>query len=80
MIGMAVERPLLDQLRQAIRKSGRTAYRIAKDAKVDEGNLSRFLSGQAGASVETAEKICKYLGFRLSLIKTHKQPRSRKGR
>ena len=77
---MAVERPLLDQLRQAIRKSGKTASWITKDAEVDEGNLSRFLSGQAGVSVETAEKICKSIGLKLSLTKAHKTPRNRKGR
>jgi plasmid maintenance system antidote protein VapI len=57
---------IVDQLRQAIERSGETQYAIAKGAAVDQSVLNRFVNGERGISFETAAKLCEYLGLVLS--------------
>lgn len=65
---------LLNRLRKAIQTSGRTRYRISRATGVAESVLSRFVNGQTGLSVETAEKVAEYLGLEITL-----RPKSGKG-
>jgi transcriptional regulator with XRE-family HTH domain len=67
------ERPgLVEQLRIAIRTSGQSLYRIAKNTGVGADRLSRFLRGQRTLTLPAAEKICDVLG--LELTKARKKP------
>ena len=61
-----------DQLKRAIAGSGLTLYRVAKDSGVPLPVLYRFMAGDQGLTLATADKLAAYLGLRL----TH----SRKGR
>lgn len=53
------------QLRQAIRDSGLTIYRLAKDSGVSQPVLSRFVNGKRGITLATASKLAEALGLEL---------------
>jgi transcriptional regulator with XRE-family HTH domain len=54
------------QLRQAIQDSGKTHYRIGKDAGVKPEMVSRFARSERDVRGETFAKICIALGLRLT--------------
>jgi plasmid maintenance system antidote protein VapI len=54
-----------ESIRAAVKESGLTLYRIAKDAGIAYPNIHRFMNGQTGLSVENVDRLCKYLGLRL---------------
>jgi DNA-binding phage protein len=56
---------LTDSLRTAIRESGLTCYRIAKDTGVDKAVLSRFLRGSVSPQLDAADRLAAYLGLQL---------------
>jgi ribosome-binding protein aMBF1 (putative translation factor) len=68
---------LTDQLRAAIDASGMSRYAVAKTIGLDQSTLSRFMSGKAGLSVETIDKLGTLLGLQLV---TTKKPEKGKGR
>jgi hypothetical protein len=57
---------ICDQLRQAIQDSGKTHYRIGKDAGVKPEMVSRFARSERDVRAETFAKICIALGLRLT--------------
>jgi len=62
-------RSLVDELRQATVNSSQTEYRVAKESGVPQPVLNRFLRGERGISLETAAKLCKYLGLHLAPLR-----------
>jgi transcriptional regulator with XRE-family HTH domain len=56
---------LSDRLRAAIRRSGKTGYRVAKESGVSHPVILRFLSGERDIRLETAEKLAQSLGLEL---------------
>jgi hypothetical protein len=52
-------------LRQAIRDSGLTLYRISKDSGVQYMALYRFARGRTMLSLDAVDKLAEYLGLRL---------------
>ncbi len=56
---------LVEQLREAIRKSGRSLYRLGKDSGVGSDQLSRFMRGDRTLTLPAAEKICRVLNLEL---------------
>lgn len=56
---------IADQLRRHIRRSPLSRYRICKEAEVDQGNLSNFMSGTRGLSLDTLSRLCGVLGLKL---------------
>jgi len=48
---------LSDQVRQAIRDSGLTCYRISQLTGIHESTLSKFLSGERGLSLAALDKL-----------------------
>ncbi len=50
-------------LRQAILKSDRTQYRIAKDAGISLAQMSYFINGHRSLSLQAAGKLAETLGF-----------------
>jgi hypothetical protein len=63
---------IMETLRQAIEKSGKSRYRIHKDTGIDQAVLCKIMAGGT-CSMETADLLCKYLGLEL-------RPRRTKGR
>ena len=52
-------------LRRTIKADDRSLYRIAKDSGVAVAVLQRFVSGERGLNLNTAEKICRVVGLEL---------------
>lgn len=59
---------MADQLRDAMRRSGKSTNQIAKAAGVPQTTLSRFLSGK-DMSIHRASLVAKHLGLRLERTK-----------
>ncbi len=53
-----------EQIRQAIRRSGITSYRLSKESGMDEGSLSKFMRGGA-MTTRSLDLIAEVLRFRL---------------
>ena len=53
------------QLKNAIRRSGRNHYWIAKGAKIAPDIIDRFMSGERDIRLATAEKIAAALNLEL---------------
>jgi hypothetical protein len=52
-------------LRREIRASGRTLYRVAKDAGVGYASLHRLMKGQRSVSLAAFDKLCTCLDLEL---------------
>ena len=57
--------PLDKLLKDAVRASGITMYRIAERAGITGPMLSRFMDGKRTIKITTADKIAKVLGLTL---------------
>jgi len=62
---MSTSSRLSDQVRKAIDASGKSRYRIAKDLRVSEATLSRFMSGERGLTLTVLDRLADYLGLTL---------------
>jgi plasmid maintenance system antidote protein VapI len=58
-------RSVCDQLRDAIRDSGKTHYRIGKDAGLKPEIVARFVRGQRDITGQTFAKLAAALGLTL---------------
>jgi DNA-binding Xre family transcriptional regulator len=56
---------LSDQLRAAVLNAQQTRYQISKATGISEGNLSRFVHGTAGLSLESLDRLCDFLDVRV---------------
>ena len=56
---------LYDQLRQAIRMSEKTRYKLWQETGIDQAQLTRFMAGESGLSVENTEKLIEALGLEI---------------
>jgi transcriptional regulator with XRE-family HTH domain len=59
-------RSIVEQLKQAIKRSGETQYAIAQATGISQSVLNRFINGERGISLETAAKLCQYLDLDLA--------------
>lgn len=64
---------LSDQIRHAILDGPMTRYRLATEARVDTGHLSRFVHGKASLSLDAVDRIGLVLGLRLVTKRTRKK-------
>jgi transcriptional regulator with XRE-family HTH domain len=62
---MANKQTISAVLRRAVADGPLSRYAISKIIGVDQGTLSRFVSGQCGLSLESIDKVCELLGLRL---------------
>ena len=67
--------PILEQLKRAIRDSGKSRYAISKLCGVQQSALSRLMSGKRSLSMEAAEKVADALGLELVLRAKRKDGR-----
>lgn len=68
--------PILDDIRAAIKASGKTRYAIAKDVGISQSQLCQLMAGTKGLSVEAVERLAEYLGLEIEI----RPKRRRKGR
>jgi plasmid maintenance system antidote protein VapI len=59
-------RSIVDQLRSAMERSGKTQYAIAQATGISQSVVNRFVNGERGISLETAAKLCQYLDLDLA--------------
>ena len=57
--------PISGPLKLAIKQSGLSHYRIAKDAGITPEQLDRFMSGERGLQLASADKVASCLGLEL---------------
>jgi hypothetical protein len=67
---------LSSKLLESIKKSGLTIYALAQHSKVDEAAIRRFISGERSLSLNSADRLCDYLGLRL-VEHDESEPKSR---
>lgn len=67
-----------DQIRKLIDDSGETRYRIALECGIDKGLMSRFMAGKATFSMETLDRLAKYLGWEVVAKPNKTKPDSSK--
>lgn len=58
-------RTVCDQLRDAIRESGKTHYRVGKDAGIKPEIVTRFVRGERDITGKTFAKLAAALGLTL---------------
>lgn len=54
-----------DTLRKAIKDSGLSLYRVAKDAGIGYASLHRFMNGERAVSLDVCDRLCESLGLEL---------------
>jgi len=59
---------IADVLREKIRNTGKSVFKISRESGVAQPVLSRFMSGKRSVNLETVEKLCAYF----NLILVHK--------
>ena len=57
---------VVEQLREAIRRSGRTLQNLAAESGVGKDRLSRFMRGERDLTFNAVERVCYALGLRLA--------------
>lgn len=61
------------EIKGIMTKKGVTAYRLAKDLSIDQGYLSRVLSGRINPGYKFVRKIMAYLGYEIRFVKKTKR-------
>ena len=61
-----------DQIREAIRRSGRTNHAIARDMGVAPSVIHRFMNG-TGLETPTLDRLARVLGLRVVVDKRKKE-------
>jgi plasmid maintenance system antidote protein VapI len=56
---------MADQLRKAMRTSGKTVNAIAVESGIPQPMLHRFLKGERDLTLRTAQKLADYFGVEL---------------
>ncbi len=68
---------LSDQIRRAVRTSGRSCYSICKWSGLDQSSLSRFMRGERGLSMRSLDDLADILKLNLrSPRRNRKKPRT----
>ena len=65
-----------DQIRKAIKDSGKTCYRISQETDIAEAALSRFMNRKGGLSMAALDRLAECIGLRAVLSEKSK---SKKG-
>ena len=68
---------LLDEIREAIKAGDKSRYRLSKEAKIPQSQLSRFMTGEKGLSFDAMERLAEALGLEIIIRPKRRQ---RKGR
>ncbi len=56
---------IIDELKAAIRASGKSYNQLETEIGLGRGIISRFVKGQRDIGLETAEKVAEYFGLHL---------------
>jgi plasmid maintenance system antidote protein VapI len=59
---------IIERIVKAMERSGKTRYRIAVDCGIDHTVIHRLVHG-GSCSIETADRLCEYLGLELRPVR-----------
>jgi transcriptional regulator with XRE-family HTH domain len=62
-----------DQLRRIVDDCGLSRYEISKRTGIDEGALSRFMSGERGLSMKALDRLGECLGLTVNMRRKPQQ-------
>jgi len=62
---MAKYKLISERLRNAVENAKESRYRISKETGITEGQLSRFVHGESGLTLDTIDILAEYLGLEL---------------
>lgn len=62
-------------IKRALSESGKSVNSIAKESGVSQPVLQRFISGKRSLTLDTAERLCDFLGLELKPRVEEKNPR-----
>lgn len=65
---------IIEEIVKAMERSGKTRYRVAVDCGIDHTVIHRLVHG-GSCSIETADRLCDYLGLGLRPLKSVKEKR-----
>ena len=68
LVGMSKKILFTETLREAVRTSPVTRYKISQATGISQANLSRFVHGTGGLSLPSVDVLCDFLG--LSLVES----------
>jgi transcriptional regulator with XRE-family HTH domain len=54
---------LSDRIREAVDASGLSRYAICKAIGLNQGAMSRFMSGKSGMSLDSLDRIAEFIGI-----------------
>jgi len=54
-----------DQIREAVASSGMSRYAICKAIGLNQGAMSRFMTGKSGMSMAALDRLAELLGLRV---------------
>jgi DNA-binding phage protein len=66
---------VVEQLREAVRGSGRSLTQLGKDSGVPVPSLSRFMKGERTLTLPAVSKLCDTLGLQLAKVRRRPTPR-----
>lgn len=72
--------PIYDDLRQAIAASDKSRYRLWQETGISQGQLSQFMAGDKGLSIEALEKLADCLDLEITAQPKRRRHAGRKGR
>lgn len=72
--------PIYDDIRAAIAASDKSRYRLWRETGISQGQLSEFMAGTKGLSVEALEKLAGCLGLEITAKPIKRSKTSRKER
>lgn len=55
--------PIYDDIRRAIKASKKSRYRLWQETGISQGQLSEFMAGEKGLSVEALERLAAHLNL-----------------
>ncbi len=61
---------ICDQLRRAIQRGPKSRYQLWQETGIEQSQLSRFMAGKTGLSIDKLTTLAKALGFELVLQKS----------
>ena len=64
---------VLDDIRTAIDRSEHSRYRISKATRIDQGQLSKLMGGEAGLSIASLERLAEFLGLEIVIRPKRRQ-------
>jgi hypothetical protein len=67
---MSKTKTFSEQIRECVRQSGKSCYRISMDTGIDRAVLSRFMNNKGWMAEGTINILTKYIGMAATLTST----------